>query len=345
MVPPLSQAGAILRVGAAESLWGDMRRNGLQPENLLTWLSLFGALLGTLGIACYVITWFGYQQFYLSFNVSSETVGISYPALLIPAAVFFSIIVIVLAGLAGLVAPLFMRVPIRSAAIQWRVGLLIFLAASISGSVMGPPPQTGLPASRVILALIILFGGFLFAYGIAVILVGRADEYDRRLRHLFRVRRLRRRIQPKCSIEEKRAVVREYMASRRRHRLNRASLHNDIRGAAPVILMLLLPVAVLLMLSFVIYLAHSAEHAAGAVVAGKPAFESAGDFPAGILLNVKARKVDVLAIESKFSPLERQRLLYLGAKDGAYVLYDIAKKKALLIPSGAIALQFSEVRS
>jgi hypothetical protein len=67
---------------------------------------------------------------------------------------------------------------------------------------------------------------------------------------------------------------------------------------------------------------------------------------AGFLLgNVKARKVDVLAIESKFSPLERQRLLYLGAKDGAYVLYDIAKKKALLIPSGAIALQFSEVRS
>src|SRR5215216_3272825 len=91
MVPPLSQAGAILRTGAAESLWGDMRRNGLQPENLLTWLSLFGALLGTLGIACYVITWFGYQQFYLSFNVSSETVGISYPALLIPAAVFLSI--------------------------------------------------------------------------------------------------------------------------------------------------------------------------------------------------------------------------------------------------------------
>jgi hypothetical protein len=143
--------------------------------------------------------------------------------------------VIVLAGLAGLVAPLFMRVPIRSAAIQWRVGLLIFVAASISGAVMGPPPQTGLPASRVILALIILFGGFLFAYGIAVILVGRADKYDRRLRHLFRVRRLRRRIQPKCSIEEKRAVVREYMASRRRHRLNRASLHKDIRGAAPVI--------------------------------------------------------------------------------------------------------------
>jgi hypothetical protein len=124
----------------------------------------------------HVITWFGYQQFYLSFNVSSETVGISYPALLIPAAVFFSIIVIVLAGLAGLVAPLFMRVPIRSAAIQWRVGLLIFVAASISGAVMGPPPQTGLPASRVILALIILFGGFLFAYGIAVILVGEGGQ-------------------------------------------------------------------------------------------------------------------------------------------------------------------------
>jgi hypothetical protein len=33
-------------------------------------------------------------------------------------------------------------------------------------------------------------------------------------------------------------------------------------------------------------------------------------------------------------------LLYLGAKDGTYVLYDIVKKKALFIPSGAVALQF-----
>ena len=53
----------------------------------------------------------------------------------------------------------------------------------------------------------------------------------------------------------------------------------------------------------------------------------------------------MLAIESKFSPLERQKLLYLGTKDGAHILYDIGEKKALLIPSGAIALQFSEVRN
>src|SRR5215218_763036 len=283
MVPPLSQAGAILRTGAAESLWGDMRRNGLQPENLLTWLSLFGALLGTLGITCYVITWFGYQQFYRSFNVSPETVGISYPALLIPAAVFFSLIVMVLAGLAGLVAPLFMRLPTRSARIQWRVGLLIFLAASFSGAVMGPPPQTGLPAGRVILVLSLLFGGVLFAYGIAVILL---DKYDRPLRYVSSVRRLHRQIQPKHSLEE-RADMGEYVATRRRQRRNRAQRRKDMRGAAPVTLILLLPVAVLLMLSFVIYLAHSAEHAASAVVAGKPAFESAGDFPAGVLLNVK----------------------------------------------------------
>jgi uncharacterized membrane protein len=64
-----------------------MRRNGLRPDNILTWLSL-------LGITCYVITWFGYTAFYGSFSVSPEAVGILYPALLIPAAVFFSLIVL-----------------------------------------------------------------------------------------------------------------------------------------------------------------------------------------------------------------------------------------------------------
>jgi hypothetical protein len=74
-------------------------------------------------------------------------------------------------------------------------------------------------------------------------------------------------------------------------------------------------------------------------------FESAGDLPAAILLKVRARPVEALAIESRFRALERQKLLYLGTKDGAYVVYDIAEKKALLIPSGAIALQFSEIRT
>jgi hypothetical protein len=81
------------------------------------------------------------------------------------------------------------------------------------------------------------------------------------------------------------------------------------------------------------------------VVTGKPMFESAGDLPAAILLKVRARPVEALAIESRFRALERQKLLYLGTKDGAYVVYDIAEKKALLIPSGAIALQFSEIRT
>jgi hypothetical protein len=130
------------------------------------------------------------------------------------------------------------------------------------------------------------------------------------------------------------------MESRRRQRKRRARRGKDFRDAAPVVLVLLSGIAGLLVVMLVVYLNNSAEHAARNAVAEKPLFESAGDIPASILLNVGARRVEVLAVESKFRPLERQKLLYLGAKDGTYVLYDIVKKKALFIPSGAVALQF-----
>jgi hypothetical protein len=114
-----------------------------------------------------------------------------------------------------------------------------------------------------------------------------------------------------------------------------------MRAAAPVALMLVVSLIAFLLASFVMYLSHAAEHAARDVVVGKSMFESTGDLPASILLNVRARRVEVVAVQSKFRSLERQKLLYLGAKDGTYVIYDIAKKKALFIPAGAIALQFS----
>jgi hypothetical protein len=118
-----------------------------------------------------------------------------------------------------------------------------------------------------------------------------------------------------------------------------------MRAAAPFVLMLGVSLVAFLLANFVIYLSNAAEHAARDVVAGRPAFKSTGDLPASILLNVGARRVELVAVESKFRSLERQKLLYLGAKDGRYVVYDIEKKKALFIPSGAIALQFSQVRS
>jgi hypothetical protein len=90
---------------------------------------------------------------------------------------------------------------------------------------------------------------------------------------------------------------------------------------------------------------NAAEHAARDAIAEKPMFQSAGDLPADVLLNVAARPVEVIAVESRFRSLERQKLLYLGAKDSVCVLYDIVKMKTYLVPSGAIALQFSEVRS
>jgi hypothetical protein len=312
----------------------DMKGNGLRPERILTWLSL-------LGITCYVITWIGYDTFYRSFSVSPEAVGISYPALLIPAAVFFSLILMLVAGIAALAAPLFMRVPIGAAGVLSQVGLLIF-ALSIFWAGMKPPPHTGLPPSSLLLALAMLFGGILFSHGVGIMISHKVDKYWRRLRHLSRVRRLRRRIQPECSVGEKRAVIRKYVATRRRRRRNWARLRKDFREAVPVTFALLFAAAAFLTLSFIVYLSHSAEQAARDVAAGKQMFNSGGDFPAAVLLNVRARKVEVLAVESRFRSLEREKLLYLGTKDGAYVVYDIAQKKALLIPSGAIALQFSQ---
>lgn len=311
-----------------------MKRNGLRPDNVLTWLSL-------LGITCYVITWIGYNTFYHSFSVSPDAVGISYPALLIPTAVFFSLIVMLLGGVGALAAPFFMRVSIRAANLHWRFGLAFFVAFVVLSARIGPPPQEGVSPGRLIIALGGLFSISLFAIGIIVIGETRASNYLHRQRHLWSVRRLRRRVQPKCSVEEQQLEIRKYMATRRRRRSNRARMGKDLREAAPVALMLLLAITAFLVLSFVVYLSNSAEHAARDVVAGKRMFTSGGDFPAGILLNVRARAVEVLAVESRFRPLERQKLLYLGTKDGAYVLYDISKRKALVIPSGAIALQFN----
>jgi hypothetical protein len=282
----------------------EARRYRLRPEAILTWLSL-------IGLICYVITWTGYVTFYRTFSVGPQTVGVSYPALLIPAAAIASILVLFVAAVVALIAPLFMQVPIRAAYIHSLLGLVMFVVFDFWYIRLDAPTGRGHLSPIQVFAL---FGGLLglllLVHGLSVVL----SEWARRRRG-SRAHELRERVAA------------------------------DLRDAAPVVLVLLAGIAGLLLVMFVIYLNNAAEHAARDAIAEKPMFQSAGDLPADVLLNVAARPVEVVAVESRFRSFERQKLLYLGAQDGVYVLYDIVKKKTYLVPSGAIALQFSEVRS
>jgi hypothetical protein len=89
------------------------------------------------GVLCYVVTWLGYSTFYSRFNVTPETVGISYPALVIPTAVFTVLMGILLIGIAALAAPVFMPISVRAARILAPLGFILFTAYVVSFTISG----------------------------------------------------------------------------------------------------------------------------------------------------------------------------------------------------------------
>jgi hypothetical protein len=320
-----------------------VKRDRLRPERVITWLTLAG-------FTCYVLTWEGYRAFYAAFNVSPEAVGISYPALIIPVAVNTAVIGIFVIGFVALIAPLGMRVSSGAARMLLPLGLLLVFVvyylyllefSGEAGRTTSRRTGSTLSLSHFV-ALIGLFGFLLIFAAIGAIGEEKVRRLKVRWRHRWRVRRLRQRIAEQPTEEAKAAVVVEHVMARRRRRLKRARERRHLREASPAAVVLLVSLTALLLANFMTYLDNAAEHAARDVLAGKAMFGSNADLPAGLLLNVRARQVEVIAVESRFRSLEGRKLLYLGSKDGGHVLYDIANKKALLIPSGAIALQFGE---
>jgi len=304
-----------------------MRRFALRPEKLLPWLTVFGTV-------CYVVSWLGREDFYESFYLTSEMVGGGYPDLLIPAAVAGAVLLVVLLAFVAMVLPFFIRVSLGAARLQLLAGGSIFLLSAVALQV------TGASAGRNLLALPAMFGMLLGAHGFYA-LTGAVvtSSRQRRSRHIRRARRLRRRVKGKPA-DQAHDVILKYMRSRRRRRSWRPRLLNDLREALPTVFVLATVILSLLFLILTLYLSNAAKHAARDVLAGRPMFENEGDWPALFLLNVQARPVRVVAATPQFRHLEQATLLYLGRSGGAYVLYDLGTKKALLIPSGGIALEF-----
>jgi ABC-type multidrug transport system fused ATPase/permease subunit len=300
-----------------------MKRTSLRPELWLPWLTV-------LGFGSYVVSWFGREAFYLAFGVTSEIVGVDYPTLLVPAAVAGAIMVLLLMAIAALILPLFKRWPRRAAFSQMWVGGLILLAtvavATVIAALYPPFPKKWGPLHLIYVPG--WFGILLFAHGGSALT-------DTRVRRR-RMRALRRKLPPEEAMIAYVAERRQRRQGRQARRAKRARITGDVLPAA---LPLLLSMVILLFIAFAAYLINAAEHAAHNVIANKTRAFTRADLPASVLLNVQARSVRVVAIAPQFRPLESTRLLYLGASDGTYVLYDRTARQAVLVPSGSVALR------
>jgi hypothetical protein len=281
---------------------------------------------------CYAVAWQGYRTFYEAFNVTPQMAGISYQAIVAPAAISAFLLLLVTVGLTSLVAPVlfttFIKIPVRTARLYLKSGLLVLALFWAWAIIRRPEHQP--PPESIFVALFLVFGLVLVVAGLNEFV----DRFRTRLwfrcRHAFRTQVLHR---------ETRSIAHDYLISRRRARRRRGSPRRFFRQAGLIVRILPVFIGAFLVMVYIVYLGHAAEHAAHNVVAGKPNGGLDG-YAAGILVKPTAVRVTVIAADTAFHSLENSRLLYLGRSDGAYVLYDIPSEKALIVPSGSIALEF-----
>src|SRR6266540_645127 len=293
-----------------------MNRIPWRPEAWLPWLTV-------LGFGCYVASWLGRESFYRTFHVSSEMVGVNYPALLIPTAVLGAFIVLLVAAVTTLVLPVFMPISRRAAWWQMKVGGSAVLASILSEYIVilterNPP--------RVVQTLPVVpfwFGALLFAHGISAV----SDRLQQRRRACW----LRwRATSPEQAHDAIMAYLRARRLWRRQRAVRRAKRAEIRREALPAALLLVLSLAIFLFLALAVYVNNAATHAANNVIEGRnDSFFVGADLPAAILLNVRVRPVKVDAIAPQFRSLQKAQMLYLGINGGAYVLYDRTARQAV----------------
>jgi hypothetical protein len=311
------------------ALGARLNRISLRPEAWLPWLTI-------LGFGAYVVSWLGRAVFYAVFGVSPEIVGVSYPSLLIPAAVLGVFVALILLAVIAFAVPLFVMTSSRRAGRwQMKVGGLILLsvvvAATILGAIFGESGKEGAVAALTVPWIV----GTLF------LVHGFGAWSTRSLRRRAVRSRLRRLRQHVTSPEEAvSAYLTEQRAQRRRRAARRAERARVRREARPAGLVILLWLATVLYLMLGAYLTDAATRAAYNAVNGKTDIFVAADRPANVLLNVHVRAVEVEAIEPQFRPLQTAELLYLGTNSGTHVLYNRTARQAMLIPSGSVALRF-----
>jgi hypothetical protein len=311
------------------ALGARLSRISLRPEVWLPWLTV-------LGFGAYVVSWLGRAVFYAAFGVSPEIVGVSYPSLLIPAAVLGVFVALVFLTVVAFAVPLFVITSSRRAGRwQMKVGGLILLsvlvAATILGAIFGESGSEGAVAALTvpwILGVLFLVHGF-----------GAWSARSLR-RHAVRSRLRRLRQQVNSPEEALSAYLTEQRAQRRRRAARRAERARVRREARPAGLVILLWLATVLYLMLGAYLTDAATRAAYNAVVGETDIFVAADRPANVLLNVHVRAVEVEAIEPQFRPLQTAELLYLGTNSGTHVLYNRTARQAVLIPSGSVALRF-----
>jgi len=262
--------------------------------------------------------------------------GGGYPDLLIPAAVAGALLLVAFLAFAAMIAPYFIKVSRGAARLQLLAGGFITLLSAAALQVTKELAGGNLLVMPAIFGMLLAAHGF---YALASTLV--TPSQQRQSRHVRRVRRLRRRVKGKPA-DQSHDVILRYMRSRRARRSWRQRLLNDFREALPTVFVLATVIISLLFLFLNVYLSNAAKHAARDALAGKPMFANEADWPAFFLLNVQARPVWVVAATPQFRHLEQATLLYLGRTGGAYVFFDLGTKKALLIPSGGIALEFGD---
>jgi hypothetical protein len=302
-----------------------MKRYVLRPDQALSWLAVLGFL-------CYAVAWQGYRTFYEAFSVTPQMAGISYEAIVVPAAISAFLLLLVMVSGISMVAPVFlpafMRTPAGTARIHLKSGLLLGAVFWTWAAIRRVENES--PAESFLIALGEIVSLVLVAAGLNVLINRATTRLWFRCLHAFRARVLHQATE---------SVAHDYLVARRRQKRQRTSQSRLARRAGPVVRIMLLFIAVFLVMAYIAYLDHAAEHVARSVVANKP-YDGLDRYAAGILLKPTATRVAVIAADAAFRPLEKSRLLYLGRSDGAYVLYDISSRKALVVPSGSIALQF-----
>jgi hypothetical protein len=303
-----------------------MKNRSFRPEWIL-------GILALLGLVYYAEVWIGYLGFYRSLGVTPEMAGVRYPALVLPTAILIFLLILVLVGSAAILFAFGVRSGPRAAGVQLILGCLLIIPIVW----YEPAPSDQLSIGNTIHLVVILLGVLMFSAGIADIFGYHALRWLTRRIHVWRVERLRQRLEGALDGQEAQVIV-GWIISRRRARRRWKRWKKDLREAGRLPLAILIAVIAFTAAVLPVYLLNAAEHAARDLKAGKPElFES--DPWAALFLRIRMQRCSVIALDTRFQSLERVTLICLGGDNGTYLLYDSAQRRVLRVPSGSVALQ------
>jgi hypothetical protein len=303
-----------------------MKSRSFRPE----W---FLGILALLGLVYYAEVWIGYLAFYRSLGVTPEAAGVRYPALVMPTAILVFLLILVLVGSAAVLFALGVRSGPRAAGVQLILGCLLIIPVIW----YGPAPKDQLSIGNTFHLVVILFGILMFSAGLIDILGYHALRRLTHCRHLWRVKRLRQRLEGALDGQEAQVIV-GWMTSRRRARRGWKKWKKDLREAGRLPLAILIAAIAFTAAALPGYLLNAGEHAARDLKAGKSEL-FVSDPWAALFLRIKMQRCSVIALDSRFQGLERATLTCLGGEDGTYLLYDFAQRRVLQVPSASVAIQ------